>query len=44
MKQVVSIRLNDELKAKVQTLADKEQRTFTNMVEVILTKYTTPLQ
>jgi predicted transcriptional regulator len=38
MKTSKTLRLKDELIKRIEKLADKEKRTFTNMVEVLLDK------
>lgn len=38
-KDVRSIRLSDELVEALQKIADKENRTLSNLIELILSKY-----
>ncbi|MBQ1264722.1 MAG: ribbon-helix-helix protein, CopG family [Oscillospiraceae bacterium] len=38
-KKTVSVRLDEDLIAKIRTLAEKENRSFSNLVETVLKKY-----
>ncbi len=38
-KKTVSVRLDEDLIAKIRALAEKENRSFSNLVETVLKKY-----